>query len=154
MRVAVCRFRYNKHIILHRPMADNNTNLIGEVKDYLRTEIDILKLNLLEKTARILTIVMGVIIAAVLSIIAIAYFSFMLFDMFKGITGSVFWATVITILLFIALSVAVFMLSEKLFLNFFVRKIYNIFFDGENKNDTADDRQENTPTIKDDETSY
>lgn len=118
-------------------MADNNTNLIGEVKDYLRTEIDILKLNLLEKTARILTIVMGVIIAAVLSIIAIAYFSFMLFDMFKGITGSVFWATVITILLFIALSVAVFMLSEKLFLNFFVRKIYNIFFDGENKNDTA-----------------
>ncbi len=135
-------------------MADNNTNLIGEVKDYLRTEIDILKLDLLEKTARILTIVMGVIIAAVLSIIAIAYFSFMLFDMFKGITGSVFWATVITILLFIALSVAVFMLSEKLFLNFFVRKIYNIFFDGENKNDTADDRQENTPTIKDDETSY
>ena len=135
-------------------MADNNTNLIGEVKDYLQTEIDILKLNLLEKTARILTIVMGVIIAAVLSIIAIAYFSFMLFDMFKGITGSVFWATVITILLFIALSVAVFMLSEKLFLNFFVRKIYNIFFDGENKNDTADDRQENTPTIKDDETSY
>lgn len=134
-------------------MAENNTNLIGEVKDYLRTEIDILKLNLLEKTARILTIVMGVIIAAVLSIIAIAYFSFMLFDMFKGITGSVFWATVITILLFIALSVAVFMLSEKLFLNFFVRKIYNIFFDGENKNDTADDRQENTPTIKDDETS-
>lgn len=134
-------------------MADNNTNLIGEVKDYLRTEIDILKLNLLEKTARILTIVMGVIIAAVLSIIAIAYFSFMLFDMFKGTTGSVFWATVITILLFIALSVAVFMLSEKLFLNFFVRKIYNIFFDGENKNDTADDRQENTPTIKDDETS-
>ncbi len=134
-------------------MADNNTNLIGEVKDYLRTEIDILKLNLLEKTARILTIVMGVIIAAVLSIIAIAYFSFMLFDMFKGITGSVFGATVITILLFIALSVAVFMLSEKLFLNFFVRKIYNIFFDGENKNDTADDRQENTPTIKDDETS-
>lgn len=134
-------------------MADNNTNLIGEVKDYLRTEIDILKLNLLEKTARILTIVMGVIIAAVLSIIAIAYFSFMLFDMFKGITGSVFWATVITILLFIALSVAVFMLSEKLFLNFFVRKIYNIFFDGENKNDTADDRQENTPTIKEDETS-
>ena len=134
-------------------MADNNTNLIGEVKDYLRTEIDILKLNLLEKTARILTIVMGVIIAAVLSIIAIAYFSFMLFDMFKGITGSVFWATVITILLFMALSVAVFMLSEKLFLNFFVRKIYNIFFDGENKNDTADDRQENTPTIKDDETS-
>ena len=134
-------------------MADNNTNLIGEVKDYLRTEIDILKLNLLEKTARILTIVMGVIIAAVLSIIAIAYFSFMLFDMFKGIAGSVFWATVITILLFIALSVAVFMLSEKLFLNFFVRKIYNIFFDGENKNDTADDRQENTPTIKDDETS-
>ena len=135
-------------------MADNNTNLIGEVKDYLRTEIDILKLNLLEKTARILTIVMGVIIAAVLSIIAIAYFSFMLFDMFKGITGSVFWATVITILLFIALSVAVFMLSEKLFLNFFVRKLYNIFFDGENKKDTADDRQENTPTIKDDETSY
>ena len=135
-------------------MADNNTNLIGEVKDYLRTEIDILKLNLLEKTARILTIVMGVIIAAVLSIIAIAYFSFMLFDMFKGITGSVFWATVITILLFIALSVAVFMLSEKLFLNFFVRKIYNIFFDCENKKDTADDRQENTPTIKDDETSY
>jgi hypothetical protein len=134
-------------------MADNNTNLIDEVKDYLRTEIDILKLNLLEKTARILTIVMGVIIAAVLSIIAIAYFSFMLFDMFKGITGSVFWATVITILLFIALSVAVFMLSEKLFLNFFVRKIYNIFFDGENKKDTADDRQENTPTIKDDETS-
>ena len=134
-------------------MADNNTNLIGEVKDYLRTEIDILKLNLLEKTARILTIVMGVIIAAVLSIIAIAYFSFMLFDMFKGITGSVFWATVITILLFITLSVAVFMLSEKLFLNFFVRKIYNIFFDGENKKDTADDRQENTPTIKDDETS-
>lgn len=135
-------------------MANNNTNLIGEVKDYLRTEIDILKLNLLEKTARILTIVMGVIIAAVLSIIAIAYFSFMLFDMFKGITGSVFWATVITILLFIALSVAVFMLSEKLFLNFFVRKIYNIFFENENKNDTADDRQENTPTIKDDETSY
>ncbi len=135
-------------------MADNNTNLIGEVKDYLRTEIDILKLNLLEKTARILTIVMGVIIAAVLSIIAIAYFSFMLFDMFKCITGSVFWATVITILLFIALSVAVFMLSEKLFLNFFVRKIYNIFFENENKNDTADDRQENTPTIKDDETSY
>jgi len=43
--------------------------------------------------------------------------------------------------------------TDKLFLNFFVRKICNIFFDGENKKDTADDRQENTPTIKDDETS-
>ena len=52
----------------------------------------------------------------------------MLFNLFNQITDSVFWATIIMILLFIVLSIMIIAFSERLFLNFFIKKVYKLLF--------------------------
>lgn len=122
-------------------MSDNKATLFQDLKEYLNTELEIFKLNLLEKMARILTLIVGIIIASVLSLIAIAYFSVMLFDLFSQLTGSNFWATIIMIVLFLILSGLIIIFSEKLFLNFFVKKIYRVLFQS---SDTVKEQPQNT----------
>ncbi len=125
-------------------MSDNKATLFQDLKEYLKTELEIFKLNLLEKMARILTLIVGIIIASVLSLIAIAYFSVMLFDLFSQLTGSNFWATIIMIVLFLILSGLIIIFSEKLFLNFFVKKIYRVLFQS---SDTVKEQPQNTESI-------
>lgn len=125
-------------------MSDNKATLFQDFKEYLKTELEIFKLNLLEKMARILTLIVGIIIASVLSLIAIAYFSVMLFDLFSQLTGSNFWATIIMIVLFLILSGLIIIFSEKLFLNFFVKKIYRVLFQS---SDTVKEQPQNTESI-------
>ena len=109
-------------------MAEDNKPFIEEVKDYIKVEIDILKLNLLEKISKLMTFVIGIVLAAIMATVAIAYFSVMLFNLFNQITDSVFWATIIMIVLFIALSIMIIAFSERLFLNFFIKKVYKLLF--------------------------
>ncbi len=125
-------------------MSDNKATLFQDLKEYLKTELEIFKLNLLEKMARILTLIVVIIIASVLSLIAIAYFSVMLFDLFSQLTGSNFWATIIMIVLFLILSGLIIVFSEKLFLNFFVKKIYRVLFQS---SDTVKEQPQNTESI-------
>jgi len=101
-------------------MAEDNKPFIEEVKDYIKVEIDILKINLLEKISKLMTFVIGIVLAAIMATVAIAYFSVMLFNLFNQMTDSVFWATIIMIVLFIALSIMIIAFSERLFLNFFI----------------------------------
>lgn len=108
-------------------MTQNTKPLIDEAKEYLKVELDLLKLNLLEKTARLLSFIIGMIFASVMSLIAVAYFSVMLYDMLNQFTDSAFWTTIIMIVLFIALSALIFIFSEKLFLNFFIKRVYRVF---------------------------
>ena len=109
-------------------MAEDNKPFIEEVKDYIKVEIDILKINLLEKISKLMTFVIGIVLAAIMATVAIAYFSVMLFNLFNQITNSVFWATIIMIVLFIALSIMIIAFSERLFLNFFIKKVYKLLF--------------------------
>ena len=109
-------------------MAEDNKPFIEEVKDYIKVEIDILKINLLEKISKLMTFVIGIVLAAIMATVAIAYFSVMLFNLFNQMTDSVFWATVIMIVLFIALSIMIIAFSERLFLNFFIKKVYKLLF--------------------------
>lgn len=109
-------------------MAEDNKPFIEEVKDYIKVEIDILKINLLEKISKLMTFVIGIVLAAIMATVAIAYFSVMLFNLFNQITDSVFWATIIMIVLFIALSIMIIAFSERLFLNFFIKKVYKLLF--------------------------
>ena len=109
-------------------MAEDNKPFIEEVKDYIKVEVDILKINLLEKISKLMTFVIGIVLAAIMATVAIAYFSVMLFNLFNQITDSVFWATIIMIVLFIALSIMIIAFSERLFLNFFIKKVYKLLF--------------------------
>lgn len=109
-------------------MAEDNKPFIEDVKDYIKVEIDILKINLLEKISKLMTFVIGIVLAAIMATVAIAYFSVMLFNLFNQITDSVFWATIIMIVLFIALSIMIIAFSERLFLNFFIKKVYKLLF--------------------------
>jgi hypothetical protein len=109
-------------------MAEDNKPFIEEVKDYIKVEIDILKINLLEKISKLMTFVIGIVLAAIMATVAIAYFSVMLFNLFNQITDSVFWATIIMIVLFIAMSIMIIAFSERLFLNFFIKKVYKLLF--------------------------
>ncbi len=129
-------------------MTQDTKPILDEAKEYLKVEFDLLKLNLLEKTARLLSFIIGIMIAVVMSLIAIAYFSVMLFDIFNQLTDSAFWTTLIMIVLFIGLSALIFIFSEKLFLNFFIRKVYHLFFQQPNdiKNETQETQnQDNNP---------
>ena len=123
-------------------MAEDNKPFIEEVKDYIKVEIDILKINLLEKISKLMTFVIGIVLAAIMATVAIAYFSVMLFNLFNQMTDSVFWATIIMIVLFIALSIMIIAFSERLFLNFFIKKVYKLLFQSDdNLTDTTADNE-------------
>lgn len=123
-------------------MAEDNKPFIEEVKDYIKVEVDILKISLLEKISKLMTFVIGIVLAAIMATVAIAYFSVMLFNLFNQITDSVFWATIIMIVLFIALSIMIIAFSERLFLNFFIKKVYKLLFQSDdNLTDMAADNE-------------
>lgn len=123
-------------------MAEDNKPFIEEVKDYIKVEVDILKISLLEKISKLMTFVIGIVLAAIMATVAIAYFSVMLFNLFNQITDSVFWATIIMIVLFIALSIMIIAFSERLFLNFFIKKVYKLLFQSDdNLTDTTADNE-------------
>ena len=125
-------------------MAEDNKPFIEEVKDYIKVEIDILKINLLEKISKRMTFVIGIVLAAIMATVAIAYFSVMLFNLFNQMTNSVFWATIIMIVLFIALSIMIIAFSERLFLNFFIKKVYKLLFQSDdNLTDKTADNEKN-----------
>ena len=125
-------------------MAEDNKPFIEEVKDYIKVEIDILKINLLEKISKLMTFVIGIVLAAIMATVAIAYFSVMLFNLFNQMTDSVFWATIIMIVLFIALSIMIIAFSERLFLNFFIKKVYKLLFQSsDNLTDKTADNEKN-----------
>ena len=114
-------------------MAENKS-IFEDIKEYLLLEANILKLNILEKLSKILAFAIGVIISAVLSLIALAYFSVLLFGLFKNIFDSGFLSAIIMIVLFIGLSVLVAVFSKRLFLNFFIKKIQKILFQKDAEN--------------------
>jgi len=124
-------------------MAEDNKPFIEEVKDYIKVEVDILKISLLEKVSKLMTFVIGIVLAAIMATVAIAYFSVMLFNLFNQMTDSVFWATIIMIVLFIALSIMIIAFSERLFLNFFIKKVYKLLFQSDDNltNTTADNEK-------------
>ena len=123
-------------------MAEDNKPFIEEVKDYIKVEVDILKISLLEKVSKLMTFVIGIVLAAIMATVAIAYFSVMLFNLFNQMTDSVFWATIIMIVLFIALSIMIIAFSERLFLNFFIKKVYKLLFQSDdNLTDTTEDNE-------------
>ena len=123
-------------------MVEDNKPFIEEVKDYIKVEVDILKISLLEKISKLMTFVIGIVLAAIMATVAIAYFSVMLFNLFNQITDSVFWATIIMIVLFIALSIMIIAFSERLFLNFFIKKVYKLLFQSDdNLTDMAADNE-------------
>ena len=132
-------------------MAEDNKPFIEEVKDYIKVEIDILKINLIEKISKLMTFVIGIVLAAIMATVAIAYFSVMLFNLFNQMTNSVFWATIIMIVLFIALSIMIIAFSERLFLNFFIKKVYKLLFQSnDNLTDktTDDEKNHNNNTLQ------
>ena len=132
-------------------MAEDNKPFIEEVKDYIKVEIDILKINLLEKISKLMTFVIGIVLAAIMATVAIAYFSVMLFNLFNQMIDSVFWATIIMIVLFIALSIMIIAFSERLFLNFFIKKVYKLLFQSnDNLTDktTDDGKNHNNNTLQ------
>ena len=123
-------------------MAEDNKPFIEEVKDYIKVEVDVLKISLLEKISKLMTFVIGIVLAAIMATVAIAYFSVMLFNLFNQMTDSVFWATIIMIVLFIALSIMIIAFSERLFLNFFIKKVYKLLFQSDdNLTDTTADNE-------------
>ena len=130
-------------------MAEDNKPFIEEVKDYIKVEVDILKISLLEKISKLMTFVIGIVLAAIMATVAIAYFSVMLFNLFNQITDSVFWATIIMIVLFIALSIMIIAFSERLFLNFFIKKVYKLLFQSDDNltNTTADNEKKHNNNI-------
>lgn len=132
-------------------MAEDNKPFIEDVKDYIKVEVDILKISLLEKISKLMTFVIGIVLAAIMATVAIAYFSVMLFNLFNQMTDSVFWATIIMIVLFIALSIMIIAFSERLFLNFFIKKVYKLLFQSDDNliDTTADnEKKHNNNTLQ------
>lgn len=119
-------------------MTEKNSSIFTEVKDYVQTELDLLKINMLEKSARILAFIIGLIIASVLSLVAIAYFSLMFYDMFVSLFDSRLWATLIMVAIFLVLSILMVVFAERLFLNFFIKKIYTVLFSKDDDKPTSE----------------
>ena len=99
-------------------MEDNKYEKMAEdVKSYAQMRYDLLRLELLEKGSRIISLIVVIIIAVVLALAAFGYFSFALVVLLEPCFGSFIPPLCIVGGLFILLLVLVVLFRNQLFLN-------------------------------------
>ena len=121
---------------------DRNAKLFIDLKKYLAQRYDLLKLELLEKSSRILTVIMSMIVVVVCVLGALIYLSFALIGWLNKLLHSPEVGYLIIAGLFIVIMILVIIYKDRLFLNPLIKKMSNILFDDkdvDNNNIASDD---------------
>jgi len=114
-----------------------NEKTIKDVQNYLSQRYDLLKLELLDKSSQILSVILSMIIVVVCVLVVLIYLSNALIS-WLTIALNAGWAYTIVCALFVAIIFVVLHYKDKLFVNAFIRKFSRILY-SENEEEQAED---------------
>ncbi|MDL2313168.1 phage holin family protein [Bacteroidales bacterium OttesenSCG-928-B11] len=115
------------------PPADQS--LLDNVKEYLSLQIDLLKINAVEKTSGFLSMLIGFIVGTLLVLVATIFLSFALINWLGTFFATMIPAYLIMAGIFILLFFIFYFVKDKLVQNILVKKISRILFEKEQKDD-------------------
>jgi len=114
---------------------DNQTGsfkkFFSDSKEYLRTHYDLLKLEMLEKMAKIFALIFTIIICLVLLLGAFVYLSFALVEVLKPLFDSALPAFLIIGGIFIITALIFVIFRKRIFINPLIKQLSKILFDNE-----------------------
>jgi len=108
-----------------------NKSLIANIKEYINIQVDLLKINLVEKLSQIISLLIGLIVGSLLALVIIVYLSVTLVYWLGTIFNSLLPGLLIISGVFVLLFVLFYINRNKLFLNAIVRMINKILFEKE-----------------------
>ncbi len=107
--------------------------LFQNIKDYIKLQIDLLKINLTEKSSQILSVILSLLIGVILLLVAFIYFSMALVHWMASLLNSMIYGYLIVGGIFVILFLVFYLLRKKIFLNPLIKKISSILFDRNKK---------------------
>lgn len=110
-------------------------NLLKDAKEYISNRYDLLKLELLEKLAKILSAILMIFIAVALVLAALVYFSFAAVNVLNNYFGSNWPGFLIIGGCFLIILWVVFLLRKKMFLNPLIGILSGILFEEKREED-------------------
>lgn len=116
-------------------MTDELKKLVADTKEYLDIRYNLLKLELLEKLSRIISLMVLFIVTAVLVLCVLVYFSLALIFWLKELTGSFIVSFLIVGGVFAVICAVVVLCKDRFFINPIVRHLSSILFNND-KNET------------------
>lgn len=112
--------------------SERNQRTFEDLKAYLTQRYDLLKLELLEKSSQLLSVVLSVIIVLVCALAVLIYLSSALIS-WLTIALNAGWAYTIVCGIFILIIVFILLMKDKLFINPLIRKFSRILYSKEFK---------------------
>lgn len=109
--------------------SERNERTIADLKVYLTQRYDLLKLELMEKSSQILSVVLSVLIVLVCALAVLIYLSSALIS-WLTIALNAGWAYLIVCGIFILIIIFVLMYKDKLFVKPLIRKFSRILYGG------------------------
>ena len=103
-------------------------SLVNNVKDYADLQLQLLKLNIVEKTSQILSLLIVIIAGTILLMAAFVYFSMMFVLWMKTLTGSLTYGFLIIAGFFLLLFILFVLLRKKMIINPIIKKMSSILF--------------------------
>ncbi|MBR0122921.1 MAG: phage holin family protein [Bacteroidales bacterium] len=120
---------------------DNNGKIAKDVRSYFSQRYDLLKVELLEKSSRILAVLFSMLVILVCALAVLIYLSFAFISWINASLNSTVAGYLIVALLFLVLLLVIIVFNEKLFLNPIIRKLGKILY--EEKDDDGEEEDDN-----------
>lgn len=118
--------------------SERNDRTINDLKLYLTQRYDLLKLELLEKSSQILSVVLSIVIVVVCALAVLLYLSSALIS-WLTIALNAGWAYTIVCSIFILIIVFILMTKDKLFVKPLIRKFSRILYPEKTEGEEFDD---------------
>ena len=113
-----------------------------DAKEYADLQLQLFKLNLVEKSSQILSLLVVIIAGAILLMAAFVFFSMVFVLWMKDLTGSLMTGLLILGGFFIVLFILFWLLRKKIMINPMIKKLSAILFkDSESVGEEVDDEQ-------------
>ena len=114
-------------------------SLVNNVKDYADLQLQLLKLNIVEKTSQILSLLIVIIAGTILLMAAFVYFSMMFVLWMKTLTGNLTYGFLIIAGFFLLLFILFVLLRKKMIINPIIKKMSSILFNESGETEVDDE---------------
>ena len=114
-------------------------SLVNNVKDYADLQLQLLKLNIVEKTSQILSLLIVIIAGTILLMAAFVYFSMMFVLWMKTLMGSLTYGFLIIAGFFLLLFILFVLLRKKMIINPIIKKMSSILFSESGETEVDDE---------------
>ena len=114
-------------------------SLVNNVKDYADLQLQLLKLNIVEKTSQILSLLIVIIAGTILLMAAFVYFSMMFVLWMETLTGNLTYGFLIIAGFFLLLFILFVLLRKKMIINPIIKKMSSILFSESGETEVDDE---------------